>query len=203
MAHSYFYMTRENQKKGPVPEQMLRQLVSMGLISSDTQIWCDSEIGWKPLSAFPEFGDSVANLPLPPPPTFSASSATGTQAPPSAAPTARTVPPQVVNHALKNVEAIRIRAYGRNVLVWSIVLGIFELLYALFEPTASTSTGWSIIGFGFIIYSFCRGFSEIIELLHHIAIGLGVVDPESNRKRSVLAGNSIIDQLFLNHQSHR
>lgn len=71
MANGYFYMTTEGSKKGPISEEILKQLLASGLIQAETQIWRDPEIGWQQISSFPEF-DNFRNTPLlPTPPLLS------------------------------------------------------------------------------------------------------------------------------------
>ena len=94
---------------------------------------------------------------------------------------------------MKNQEAIKIRSAGRNILITAIILCVLNILFGLFDNKWSISIGFEILGFGVLVYFFSRGFSEVIELLHHIAMGIGTVDPETNLARPVTQGNAMLD----------
>ena len=97
---------------------------------------------------------------------------------------------------MRNMEAEKIRKYGKDVLTLSIIIFVVQVVLTIFSSSRNSEfAGWNVLGFGLLVYFFARGLSEIIELLHFIAIGIGTVDPDTNSKRFVSNGNALLDML--------
>lgn len=59
----YYYATAQNQQRGPVSLEELKELLSRGIIHGHTPVWKEGMMAWKPLNL--RFPHLVA--PMPPP----------------------------------------------------------------------------------------------------------------------------------------
>lgn len=88
-------------------------------------------------------------------------------------------------------------------LILSIILGLVEMVVSvLSEKGFDLGMPLAIMGLGQLVYIACRGAAEVIRLLHHLAVGIGIINPATNEACSVAPGSSILE-LLGEHARHK